>query len=80
MHPERSATRLELACFFVEKGNAAEAMKLSRSSSNTSDQGWRALLTRLLAAKRFTEAYEVWSASHEAGRGKPQSGINSIIN
>jgi tetratricopeptide (TPR) repeat protein len=67
--PQTPAARLELARFFVEHGKAVEARELFHGTSGASDEDRSKLLTALLAAKQFAEAYEVWVAGREARGG-----------
>ena len=76
--PETTQARLTLAHFFVEHGYATEATELFRSTSDTTQEDRRALLTALLADRRFTEAYEVWTVGRESGGKEIRSGIGSI--
>lgn len=59
--PQTTGARVALARFLIKHGNISEAMTLYRTTSDASDTDRRALVADLLAAKRFAEAYEVWS-------------------
>jgi tetratricopeptide (TPR) repeat protein len=79
--PQSSAARSLLAQSFVERGEVAKAMELFRSTREVSTKDRQMLVTGLLAAKRFPEAYEVWSARSEADNGNEgSSAINGLIN
>ncbi|MGH9935303.1 MAG: carbohydrate binding domain-containing protein, partial [Blastocatellia bacterium] len=51
-----------LARICARNGKADEALRLFRVAGPIPDQERKALLTELLSAKRFPEAYEVWAA------------------
>jgi Tfp pilus assembly protein PilF len=59
--PRNDYARMILARFFAKKGRAAEALSLFRAAGQVTNQERRSLVTELLAAKSFPEAYEVWS-------------------
>jgi hypothetical protein len=70
IQPQTSATRLALARTFAQYGKADEALRLFRAVGECSDQERRALLTALLANKKFPEAYEVWASSLRGSAAK----------
>ena len=76
--PKTAQAGLTLARFFVEHGKYGEAIELFRSTSGTSSKDLRPLLTALLTAKRFTEAYEVWASSRETGSEESHHRIATI--
>jgi Flp pilus assembly protein TadD len=75
VQPQSDRERLALAAFLVERRQTAEAMTLFHSSSAGSAQELRTLLEALLSFKRYPEAFEVWSRTHN-GAG----GMDSIVN
>lgn len=61
--------RLALARFLVKRGKTGEALTLFRAASAASTEKDRTdLLQELLSAKRFKEAYEVWSMEDDGRR------------
>lgn len=75
---ETAQARMTLARFFVEHGEFREAMELFRSASGISNRDRRPLLTALLIAKRFAEAYEIWASGREAGSVERHHGTATI--
>lgn len=63
LQPQTRELRVALARFFVKRGKIAEALAQFRAAGGASAEERRALLADLLAARRFAEAYEVWSGS-----------------
>jgi hypothetical protein len=59
---ESSQTRFALARYFIQHDNIPAAMELFRAGKDMPADDVRALLTELLTAKRFADAYEVWLA------------------
>lgn len=74
--PGTAHARLTLARFLVEHGKTTEAIELFRGTSDSSSEDRRPLLTALLTARKFTEAYEVWSS----GQPERQNGFGSVDN
>ena len=69
IRPQTKSWRLELARFLVKHGQTAEGIELYRAAGNITEEERRTLLTELLTAKRFTEAYEVWLSSAKVDGG-----------
>lgn len=80
VQPQTDAARLALARYFVRRGKTGEAVAQFRAAGAVADEERRALLTELLSAKRFAEAYEVWSSGRHEENGKGFAGGASIIN
>ena len=81
VQPENKQWRLALSHFFARKGKTAEALSLYRAAGDISEPERRALVTELLAAKGFAEAYEVWARSESSGNDKTtRSGTAQISN
>jgi hypothetical protein len=59
---ETPEQHLALARFLVKRGKTSEAVAQFRAAGGAAGEERRALLAELLAAKRFVEAYEVWSS------------------
>lgn len=78
IQPQSPQARLALAHFFVNHEKTTEAMDLFRSTSGTTAKDRHALLTALLAARRFTEAYEVWASGRDAIRKEGYHVISAI--
>lgn len=66
VQPRSQHVRLALAQYFVQHGKTAEAMMLFRASDRLSDQDQRRFLKELLSAKRFVEAFELWSSLNKS--------------
>jgi tetratricopeptide (TPR) repeat protein len=62
--------RAALAHFFARKGQPAEALKLYRAAGTLSEQERQSLVSELLAAKGYAEAYEIWATSAGASEDK----------
>lgn len=71
--PQSAAARTALARFFVERGAATEAAALLRQAGNDADKERRVMTADLISAKKFREAYDLWSSgrgdSADAGHG-----------
>ncbi len=67
VQPQTPTQRLWFARYFVENGNATAAIENFRLASNGPPSYRRQLLSALLAAKNFAEAYEVWAAERNSG-------------
>lgn len=80
LQPQTPSTHLALARLFVRHGKIGEAVRQFRAAGGVSDDERRALLTDLLAAKRFSEAYEVWSSGRLTKGEKTSSGSAVILN
>jgi hypothetical protein len=61
IQPQTTQDRLVLATFIARQGKMDEAMQLFRAAGAIPDTARLAFLSELLDAKRFKEAYEVWS-------------------
>lgn len=72
--PRSAASRVALARFFVDRGSTTAAAALIRQAGNDADGERRAMTADLISAKRFIEAYEVWSSGRgevaDTGRGR----------
>ncbi len=75
IRPETDKARVALAVFLIEHDEVSEVIRLFRATEKVSEDERRQILTGLLAAKRFTEAYQVWS-----GKDDVSSAIGSIQN
>lgn len=78
--PQTASMHLALAHLFVKHGKISEAVAQFHLAGGVSDEERRSLLTELLAAKHFTEAYQVWSSSHPTKGDKTSSGSTLVIN
>lgn len=76
--PQNAQARLALARFFARHGKPAEAVEQFRAAGKITDAERRAFLQDLLAAKQFTESYEVWSDGLEARSGARPGGKAAI--
>lgn len=79
VRPQTNAVRVSLAKFFLKQGKISEALTLYRQAGALPDKDRQALITDLLAAKKFDAAYEIWSSGRGADtavqRGKQDSAI-----
>ncbi|HEY0321745.1 MAG TPA: tetratricopeptide repeat protein [Pyrinomonadaceae bacterium] len=63
INPQTAHWHLALSRFFIKHGKTAEGLAHFRAAGQISDEERRSLLEELLTAKRFREAYELWSSS-----------------
>lgn len=61
------AAQTELARFLLEHGREAEAVAVLRRAVGLSGTERKKFVASLVSAKKFTEAYELWSAGNEGG-------------
>lgn len=83
VQPQTTQARLVLARFFAKHGRAAEAVALfGAAGSDASSEDKRALVTELIAAKNFPEAYQAWAASYReaAGNRDATHAVGVVIN
>ncbi|HEX8709856.1 MAG TPA: tetratricopeptide repeat protein [Pyrinomonadaceae bacterium] len=78
IRPETPTAQVALAKFFVRHGATVEAMTLFRAAGGLPEQERRAVLTELLNAGRFEEAYEVWRGGSGAAQGARADGHISL--
>lgn len=78
IQPRSTDSRLMLAKTFARRGKPAEAVALVREAGDTTAEGRRELLTELITAKHFSEAYEVWSSGRDTHSGASAGGIGAI--
>lgn len=76
--PQTTQWRLTLARFFARHGRPSESVEQFRAAGRITDQERRAFLSDLLAARQFTEAYEVWSGGLETRNTTPQDRFASV--
>lgn len=67
VQPETLTARLRLARFFIARGRAMEATRLLRAAGDIPDQIRRSMLTQLLNARQFPEAFELWAGGRNTG-------------
>jgi tetratricopeptide (TPR) repeat protein len=65
--PQSTAARDALARFFVDHGATNAAAALIRQAGNDADGERRVITLDLISAKKFGEAYELWSSGRAAG-------------
>lgn len=65
IRPDTDKARLALARFLIRHDDASDAVRLFRASEKVSDAERREILAGLITAKRFTEAYQVWSGKDD---------------
>lgn len=69
IQPNTASMHVALARFFVRHGKISEAVQEFREAGSLSEDDRRGLLKDLFNARRFIEAYEVWSSSRTADTG-----------
>jgi tetratricopeptide (TPR) repeat protein len=79
IQPQTNAQRLALARFFARHDKTADAVRYFRASGDVSDKERGALLNDLFAAKRFRDAYDVWSSGHQSLVDENGKGVASVI-
>jgi tetratricopeptide (TPR) repeat protein len=65
IQPETDKARLALARFLIKHDHASDALRLFRASEKVSEAERQEILAGLITAKRFTEAYQVWSGKDD---------------
>jgi tetratricopeptide (TPR) repeat protein len=78
IQPRTAEARLVLAKSFARRGKPAEAVALFREAGDLTAEGRRELVTELITAKDFSEAYEVWSSGRDTNSGASKDGIGTI--
>src|ERR1051325_1523914 len=79
VQPQAKASRSALAKFCAQKGKFEEAIALFSAAEGDAAKTFRSqLLTKLLDAGHFKEAYEIWSAGRQASATESKGGINQI--
>jgi tetratricopeptide (TPR) repeat protein len=78
IQPRSTDSRLMLAKTFAKRGKPAEALALFREAGDVTAEGRRELVTELITAKDFSEAYEVWSSRRDTNSGASKDGIGTI--
>ena len=78
VQPRSTDSRLMLAKTFARRGKPAEAVALFREAGDVTAEGRRELVTELITAKHFSEAYEVWSSGRDTHSGDSKDGIGTI--
>ena len=64
IQPQTPAEEWALARFFARHGRSGEAIRFYREQGTVPDKEWRALLTDLLVARKYRDAYDIWLTSH----------------
>ena len=64
MQPDTTESFQALADYFERHGAVAEAIEMLRSAGSAGEQRRRQYLGELITAKRFTDAYALWSITH----------------
>ena len=77
LQPETPAAHMEVASFFARHGKPGDALAQFRVAGSVSSEQRRLLISDLLGAKNFGEAYEVWSG---VAKGNGPDGIAIIAN
>lgn len=80
INPQSASMHLALARLFVKHGKMNDAVAQFRLAGSVPDEERRSLLKEMLAAKHFTEAYEVWSGSRPKKEGQAPSDIALVLN
>lgn len=69
LQPDTDAERLSLAIYFASHQQGTAALDQFRAVKTASDESANRLLTELLRAKQFVQAYEVWTLAHGVAAG-----------
>lgn len=80
VQPQSTDSRLTLAKTFASRGKPAEALALFREAVDVTAAGRRELVTLLITAKHFSEAYEVWSSGRHPNTGDSANGTGAVTN
>lgn len=80
LRPQTPSAHIALASFFARHGMSSESIAQFRAADAVSSEQRRALLTDLLAAKSFPEAFEVWSSARQTSREASPQSIAVIAN
>lgn len=81
VRPENKQWRAALAHFFARKGQSAEALKLYRATGGLAEAERQVLVSELLSAKGYAEAYEVWAAVESGSQTpSPAAGAGHFTN
>lgn len=79
INPQTDSERLELSSYLIKRGEASEAVKLFRSMGLLTEEQRRTLLTSFLNARRFPEAFEVWSSKNRANERPVKERLGALI-
>jgi Carbohydrate binding domain len=72
LQPGTDRARLALALYFAIHKEGEAALEQFGSIRNVTEESGDQLLTELLNAKEFTQAYELWTRIHGPGSASPQ--------
>jgi tetratricopeptide (TPR) repeat protein len=76
LDPQTTGSKIQLSRFLIKKGKVAEGVELFSEAGASAEEDKRAILSDLIAAKRYREAYNVWSSN---GKGERRSdGVGRI--
>jgi hypothetical protein len=64
VHPGTPAAYQALAEYFKKRGQVSDAIAVLRSAGNIAEDYRRQYVDELLTAKRFADAYAIWSVDH----------------
>ncbi len=78
IQPRSVESRLLLAKTFAGRGKPAEAVTLFREAGDVTTTGRRELVSELITAKHFNEAYEVWSSGRNTNNGDAANDMGSV--
>lgn len=78
IQPQTPQFHLQLARFLFKHGKMAEGIAHYRAAGTVSDEERNSLLEELLSAKRFKEAYEIWSGGPQGATVKLSNDSYSI--
>ncbi|MGB7925695.1 MAG: O-antigen ligase family protein [Pyrinomonadaceae bacterium] len=80
MSAQSTAAQVSLALFLKEHDQMAEAIELLSRAGSAADAERRQLTAELISAKRFEEAYRLWSSGHGDNRAGELDGPEVITN
>ena len=78
IQPRSTDARLMLAKTFARRGKPTDAVALFREAAEVTAEGRRELVSELITAKYFTEAYEVWSSGRGGNKDSIGNGVGAI--
>ena len=75
VRPDTPQAKVALARYFARKGNSTDAIELFNQAGQVADTERRALLSELLASKKFDEAYKVWASGSGEATASPSGSL-----
>ena len=79
IQPNTPEAYIILSEYFKKRGKVSEAIALIRSAGSAADEFRRRYIDELISAKRFPDAYALWSSAHPAGNDIAADRPNVLI-